>query len=85
MDKYDIDFWMLQQKAYADGGHIYGQKGLAARIGVSESTMWSKLTGHSRGGFTQCEILNMCRELGIPVADIPKYFFDTRGIDSCNS
>lgn len=51
----------------------YTQERLAKAIGINESTLNTKLNG--RGYFSQPEMDSICRELGISINDIGKYFF----------
>lgn len=49
------------------------QEALAKSVGISETTMNLALNGKRQ--FRQAEMLAICKELEIPVGDIPAYFF----------
>lgn len=51
----------------------FTQSSLAKHVGVSECTL--NLSLNNNRDFKQEEMLNACKALGIPIREIPVYFF----------
>lgn len=53
---------------------------LSADIGINASTLSGKL--HNKSEFRQKEMLAICNNLGIDIADIEKYFFCSETLEN---
>lgn len=53
---------------------------LSADIGINVSTLSGKL--HNKSEFRQKEMLAICKNLGIDIADIEKYFFCSNTLEN---
>ncbi len=67
-----IPFWKLRARFRACG---YYDGEVAEAIGVNKNTLSSRLHGDSADGWTEKEIIAICRMMDIPQEEVGEYFF----------